>query len=93
MNGFDGMIDGFGLSAFQQLWHRGVQNLSDVPRAMFALVYTDAIGYDAHVETFGNELAFSPSCKDAFAGSKLAPPEHVRFSDDHTPAPMELTLG
>lgn len=60
---------------------------------MFALVYTDAIGYNAHVEYFGNELSFSPSCKEAFAKSRLAPPEHIRFSDDHTPVPIELSLG
>ncbi len=59
---------------------------------MFALVYTDAIGYNAHVEVFGNELAFSPSCKEALAASRLAPTEHVRFSDDHTPVPIELSL-
>ena len=59
---------------------------------MFALVYTDEIGYKAHVELYGNELAFSPSCKDAFASSKLAPSAHVRFTDDHTVAPPELSL-
>ena len=69
-----------------------MHNPSDAPRAMFALIYTDEIGYNGHVNFFGHELAFSPSCKEAFAGSRLAPPDHIRFSDDHTSVPAELSL-
>eukprot|EP01052_Picozoa_sp_SAG31_P020877 SAG31_NODE_1589_length_7816_cov_5.732279_3_plen_116_part_00 len=79
-------------SCHAQLWHRGVHNPSDSPRAMFALVYTDKIGYNAHVEFFGHELVFSSSCKDAFATSQLAPLNHIRFADDHSAAPPELSL-
>jgi hypothetical protein len=70
-----------------------MHNPSDAPRAMFALVYTDAQGYSAHVEQFGHELAFSPTCSEAFASSQLAPLDHIRFTDDHTPAPPQLLLG
>lgn len=59
---------------------------------MFALIYTDEIGYNGHVSTFGHELTFSPSCKEAFAESRLAPPDHIRFDGDHSFVPAELAL-
>ena len=48
---------------------------------MFALIYTDAAGYRSHVDSFGHELAFSPTCRSAFEDSVLAPVSNIRFTD------------
>ena len=76
-----------------RLWHRGVENKSDAPRPMFALVVQDRQGYDNHVASFGHELSFSPTCRDSFVSSRLAPLDNIRFDDDLTETPAVLALG
>ena len=72
---------------------QGVHNPSDAPRPMFALIYQAEGGFERHVETWGHELGFSPTCRAAFAESRLAPLENIRFDDSHTQVPPGLELS
>ena len=60
---------------------------------MFALIYQAEGGFERHVETWGHELGFSPTCREAFVGSRLAPLENIRFDDSHTQVPPGLELS